>query len=366
MNENLVVIISATAIFNLTLITILSWIKATKQPSYLWLGFMFFAACIAILDNISIFTGNGNILLYHSAMLLNISWGAYLILFTNSLRTSKTNNSKYIWVYFIPSFLYLPFIVLCIVSPIWSENTIHLAQQGKMTIIGMLCNMTICLYTVAANIYLIRKEYRIKDSNSKIKELLWVMLSLQLLAFIPFIFRFDLEYIILYMPVFGQIFFLYIFFRMTRSTQLFHETDAPFKMSYGKTTKYAGLKINDEKAEQICIGIQRLMESKKPYLRMEYTLTEMAKELNLLPATLSMILNSKLNSSFPDYINAMRIKTAINLLNDFNKKNLTIETVAYESGFNNRTSFYKAFKKQTGKLPSDYINKRTELKKAVS
>jgi len=79
-----------------------------------------------------------------------------------------------------------------------------------------------------------------------------------------------------------------------------------------------------------------------------------------------MILNSKLNSSFPDYINAMRIKTAISLLNDFYKKHLTIETIAYECGFNNRTSFYKAFKKQTGKLPTDYLKNKVELKKVVS
>ena len=91
---------------------------------------------------------------------------------------------------------------------------------------------------------------------------------------------------------------------------------------------------------------------------MEYTLPEMARELNILPNTLSMILNSKLNSSFPDYINSMRVKTAIYLLNDFYKRNLTIETIAYESGFNNRTSFYQAFKKQTGKLPKDYVQKR--------
>lgn len=366
MNEKIVVIISACAIFNLTMISALSWIKSGKNPSYFWLGSMFFAAAMAILDNICIYTGHGSIILYHIAIILNISWGAYLILFVKNLRSTGKVFGTFDWKLFIPSLLYIPFIVLCIIKPYWAQNTISFAEQGKMTVIGILCNLVICFYSVITNIYLLRKVYTNKDYSSKIKELLWVMLILQLMAFVPFIFRFNLEYIILYMPVFGQIFFLYIFYRLTHSTHLFHDAETTFKINYEKTTKYATVKINNDKAEAICTEIKKLMDIEKPYLRMEYTLTEMAKELSILPGTLSMILNSKLNTSFPDYINSFRVKTAVNLLNDFYKKNLTIETVAYECGFNNRTSFYKAFKKQTGRLPSDYINKGTELKKVVS
>jgi AraC-like DNA-binding protein len=366
MNEKLVVIISASAIFNLTMITLLSWIKSVKYPSYFWLGCMFFSASMAILDNICIFVGQGNIFLYHLAMLFNLSWGAYLILFIKNLKTSGKYKTLFNWKLFIPSILYIPFIILCIIKPYWAYNTISFAEQGKMTVIGVLCNLTICFYSIITNIFLIWKVYRNKEHDAKIREWLWVMLILQLMAFLPFIFRFDIEYIILYMPVFGQLFFLYIFFRLTHSAHFFQESENTFKLNYEKSTKYATVKINDDKAEAICSAILNLMETEKPYLRMEYTLTEMAKELSILPGTLSMILNSKLNTSFPDYINSFRIKAAIRLLHDFYKKNLTIETVAYECGFNNRTSFYKAFKKQTEKLPSDYIIKETELKKVVS
>jgi len=100
-------------------------------------------------------------------------------------------------------------------------------------------------------------------------------------------------------------------------------------------------------------------------LKIDFTLTEMAKELKVLPNQLSMIINSKLNCSFPDYVNSLRVRTAIELLDKANKQNLTIEAIAYESGFNNRTSFYKAFKKQTGKLPSEYLKKGVEAKEVV-
>jgi AraC-like DNA-binding protein len=313
---------------------------------------MFFAASMAILDNICIFMGEGNIILYHLAMLFNLSWGAYLILFIKNLRSSGKYKIQFNWKLFIPSILYIPFIALCIIKPYWAHNTISFAEQSKMTVIGVLCNLTICFYSIITNVYLIWKVYRNKQHDAKIREFLWVMLILQLMAFVPFVFRFDLEYIILYMPVFGQLFFLYIFFRLTHSVHFFPESDNNIKLNYVKSTKYATVKINDEKADAICTAILSLMETEKPYLRMEYTLTEMAKELSILPGTLSMILNSKLNFSFPDYINSFRIKNAIHLLNDFYKKNLTIETVAYECGFNNRTSFIKLLKnKPESSLP---------------
>jgi len=37
----------------------------------------------------------------------------------------------------------------------------------------------------------------------------------------------------------------------------------------------------------------------------------------------------------------------------------TIEYVAYESGFNSRASFYRAFKKHTGITPTEFLRKKT-------
>lgn len=167
MNEKLVIIIPASAIFNLSMITVLSWIKSAKHPFYFWLGWMFFAACMAILNNICIFIDVGNIYLYHLALLFNLSWGTYLILFIKNLRSSGKQPTKFNWKPFIPSILYIPSIALCIIKSYWAHDTISYAEQGKMTVIGVLCNLTICFYSVITNIYLIRKVYVNKDYDSK-------------------------------------------------------------------------------------------------------------------------------------------------------------------------------------------------------
>lgn len=374
MPDKLVLIISAIAIFDLSLIGILSWIKSKKTPYYFWLGWMFIATAIAILDNTHIFVGKGTIILYHIALFLNLAWGAYLISFVQCLRHPNDISIKINWKLFIPAFLYFPFFILTLVQPQWADDTIRLAEVGKLTPFGMYYNFSICTYSIFSNAFLLWQEYsrRKKLEISKIqhkliKEVLWIMLVLQLLAFIPFIFKFDIEYIILYMPVFGQIFFLYIFIRMTFSPNSPFNYENLSEKYTENGTKYSTIKVNEQSAEAILERIHELMEKQKPFLDFDYTLSQMAKDLKVSPNILSMIINSKLNNSFPDFINSFRIKMAIHLLEKANKKNLSIEAIAYDSGFNNRTSFYNAFKKQTGKLPKEYLKneKEKELKEVV-
>lgn len=219
MSERVVVIISALAFINLTAINILSWVKVKQHPAYFWLGCMFFATSMAITNNLHIFINHGNIWFYHFALFVNLAWGAYLTEFINSLRNKSEKRIRVDWRLFIPAFLYFPFIILCVVEPHWGVDSITLAKSGQMTIFGMFYNLIICFYTIGSNVFLLVREYRDVQSNEsdkpkqilERKEILWIMLVLQLMAFLPFIFRFDLEYIISYMPVFGQIFSLHIF-----------------------------------------------------------------------------------------------------------------------------------------------------------
>lgn len=367
MPNKLVLIISAIAIFDLSLIGILSWIKSKKTPYYFWLGWMFIATAIAILDNTHIFVGKGTIILYHIALFFNLAWGAYLISFVKCLRHPNNSSIKINWTLFIPAFLYFPFFILTLIQPHWANDTIRLAEEGKMTPFGVYYNLSICVYTIFSNAFLLWQEYyrdmKLEISNFQhklIKEVLWTMLVLQLFAFVPFIFKFDIKYVILYMPVFGQIFFLYIFIKMTFSPNAAFNHEAHSEKYLENGTKYSTIKLNEQSAEVILEKIHELMETQKPFLDFDYTLSHMAKDLKVSPNILSMILNSKLNNSFPDFINSFRIKMAIQLLEKANKKNLTIEAIAYDSGFNNRTSFYNAFKKQTGKLPREYLKNENE------
>ncbi len=96
------------------------------------------------------------------------------------------------------------------------------------------------------------------------------------------------------------------------------------------------------------------MKAEKYYLNPELTLQSLSKELDLHANTISQIFNEGLNKSFSDVVNEYRIKAVIEKLNSAIYAQFTILGIAYESGFNSKTTFNRAFKKFTGKTPVAY------------
>jgi len=96
------------------------------------------------------------------------------------------------------------------------------------------------------------------------------------------------------------------------------------------------------------------MNEKKIYLNPDLKLATMAEKLELPPHQLSKFINEKFNKSFTDYINGYRVNEFINRINHPDHKALTVYGIALEVGFNSKSAFNSAFKKITGKTPSEY------------
>ncbi|MBN2747554.1 MAG: response regulator [Bacteroidales bacterium] len=111
--------------------------------------------------------------------------------------------------------------------------------------------------------------------------------------------------------------------------------------------------------EEICFQkINQLMETEKPYLLEKITISKLAELAGWPVYVVSQTINRKFNMGFFDLINQYRINLALELLKT-NRKNYTIEGVAFQSGFSSKTAFYNAFKKQTGMSPLEFLNKTT-------
>jgi AraC-like DNA-binding protein len=61
-----------------------------------------------------------------------------------------------------------------------------------------------------------------------------------------------------------------------------------------------------------------------------------------------------LNKTFYDLVNGYRVEEAKRLLLDPKSKNNKILAIAFDSGFNSKTTFNTVFKKFTGFTPSDF------------
>lgn len=132
--------------------------------------------------------------------------------------------------------------------------------------------------------------------------------------------------------------------------------------------KYLQSRLNEEDKNEILNKLVNFMKNKdKPYLNEKITLSSLADLLKISPQELSQVINEKEEKNFNDFINSYRIEEAKALLTSSSIDKLTIEAIASKAGFNSKSAFYSAFKKQTGQTPKDFLNSNNKEKRiAVS
>ncbi|RKE56024.1 helix-turn-helix domain-containing protein [Sphingobacterium detergens] len=118
--------------------------------------------------------------------------------------------------------------------------------------------------------------------------------------------------------------------------------------------KYQKTPISDELMLKIHKELSLLMLTERLFKEPELNLSEVAKRLNIHSNTLSQVINSMEQRNFYDYINDFRVKEfqRIVILPENNK--YTLLSLAFEVGFNSKTSFNRNFKKATGLSPTQF------------
>ena len=117
--------------------------------------------------------------------------------------------------------------------------------------------------------------------------------------------------------------------------------------------------INDlptETDQQLFNRFNLLMTEQKIYQNANLTLPQLAQKMNVNRTYLSQAINRCTGISFSTYINEFRIKEAVRLMSNPKLKNICIEGIALDSGFNDRSTFYRVFKKTTGFSPTTFRN----------
>lgn len=124
--------------------------------------------------------------------------------------------------------------------------------------------------------------------------------------------------------------------------------------------KYKKTSVNEDIKHKYRQTLIDFMDTKKPYLKPEITLEEVAKDMSVNSRILSQIINESFRNNFKCYINEFRIRESLRQLNDTGNKKTILE-ILFDSGFNSKSVFYTEFKKRTGLTPQEYrarCNKR--------
>lgn len=93
----------------------------------------------------------------------------------------------------------------------------------------------------------------------------------------------------------------------------------------------------------------------KPYLQSGFNLSNIARETQIPYNQITLFFQVYLKVNFSDWKNSARINHAKDLISNGQAKNLTLEAIALSCGYLSRSNFINAFKKYTGKNPSEFI-----------
>ncbi|MDX1619322.1 MAG: AraC family transcriptional regulator, partial [Balneolaceae bacterium] len=112
-------------------------------------------------------------------------------------------------------------------------------------------------------------------------------------------------------------------------------------------------RINGD-AEALSRKIEEAFETEKLHLDPDLTLDKLAESIKSQSYLVSMVVNDLFNMSFPELVNSYRVEEAKQRLISEKHRHLSIESIAYDCGFNSISSFYSSFKKICGTTPAEY------------
>ncbi|MEJ0033369.1 MAG: helix-turn-helix domain-containing protein [Bacteroidota bacterium] len=133
---------------------------------------------------------------------------------------------------------------------------------------------------------------------------------------------------------------------------------SPELLSPDFAQKYrAYMQFEGDEGVQYVEKIRNLMTTKRLFTNPDLSLAILAEELKLPTHQLSKLINEKFGKSFTDLVNEYRVEEFIAKMNDPKYQNFSLYGIALDVGFNSKSTFNTAFKKITGKTPSEFREK---------
>jgi len=125
-------------------------------------------------------------------------------------------------------------------------------------------------------------------------------------------------------------------------------------ITQNETSKYLGSNLTPDQIEEYKKQLLALLRTEKPFLNPQVSLSDLSEKLSVSTKHLSQVINQSFNKSFFDFINTYRIQEIQQILKESKDDKMTVLEAMYEAGFNSKSSFNTAFKKETGQTPTEF------------
>ncbi len=138
---------------------------------------------------------------------------------------------------------------------------------------------------------------------------------------------------------------------------IFLNLSEPELQTTNNIQKYKSTGLSSENAKLLTPKVSEYMKSEKPYLDSELTLIKLAGLLNIPYHHLSQVINEQLGKNFFEFVNEYRVEEVKQRITKNKDRKFTLLSIAYDSGFNSKSSFNSVFKKITKITPKEYMKR---------
>ena len=115
--------------------------------------------------------------------------------------------------------------------------------------------------------------------------------------------------------------------------------------------KYARSALTSDHAVKLAAKIEAAMQKDTLYLDPSLSLQKLSKHVGAVPNLVSQTLNQEIGTTFFDYVARWRIEASKPMIA---AGDASVLNVALDVGFNSRSAFYNAFKRETGMTPRGF------------
>ncbi|CAM3583513.1 helix-turn-helix domain-containing protein [Flavobacterium chungbukense] len=294
-------------------------------------------------------------------------------LYVRNILSLKKSFRKYDWIHFMPFVIYFALTIIVYIGSYTNIKAIdYLASVIKNPF--SILTLTLWLFYVFFQTMLIL-NYDLKKFKGnqfhRSKVINWIKVYNLMILFLfsaLFVHHFLLRKVVAvdiscYVLISSVLFFTvgWLYFR----PNIFHDEEETFDFVVDNSTIVKSKEtknvititneLTSEKREDYLLKLDHVLNSKNLFLKKDFVIRDLSDETGISVHHLSNLINSEFGLHFQDYINLKRIEYFKDKINDPEWKDLSLEGMAWGSGFKSRTTCFRAFIKHTGKSPSEYF-----------
>ncbi len=322
---------------------------------------------------------NSTVIEMYSFPFITFTYGPLLFLYVKFMTNPGKKFNWFSMLHFIPFVVFFTVSVIFRSEPLVRDLRSFFVPDKLISlriVYGTSFFLSITLYSVLAFIEIKRHQDNLKNLvsyTSGVITLNWlkvISISFYSAYFIFFILG-GLNMIGNFIPfdpyfvIFGFIaLFSFVFsFYGIKQPVIFGQALKPDDEDKKDTEKYVKSGLKDPEAMAHLQKIISFVEDNKPFLDRDLSIQDLSSMTCIPRHHITQILNEKHKKSFFTFINGYRVKEVIERFSNPKYAHYTILAIAFDAGFNSKTTFNSIFKHHTGLTPSQYRKKSNGISK---